>query len=203
MIHARRTSRVVAIALLLCGASAWAQTLLTPGQTHRFTLASGHNTNDLAVDVPADARQLHITARGPENSDIDLLLRYGGSFPPGSANLGGQQWLLEHAHYQSQSPGNEERLTVTRNQKQPLRAGRWYLSITNYSGNSVQIDVRATLSNVEPGPVTINTVFDDTAGCAARDATTDPWFDNTPASPIQGNNGATLGQHPRRRTRQR
>jgi len=57
--------------------------------------------------------------------------------------------------------------------------------------------VRATLSNTEPGPVTINTVFDDTAGCAARDATTDPWFDNTPASPIQGNNGATLGQQRR------
>lgn len=195
--NTRRTSRFAAILFALASTAASAQTLLTPGQTHRFTLPSGHLTNDLAIDVPASARQLQITASGPANGDIDLLLRYGGSFPPGTANLGGPEWLYEHAHYQSQSPGSEERLTITRSQKQPLREGRWYLSVINYSGGTAQIDVRATLSNAEPGPVTINTIFDDTAGCAARDATTAPWFDNTPATSIQGNNGSTLGQQRR------
>lgn len=67
----------------------------------------------------------------------------------------------------------------------------------NYSGNAAQIDVRATLSNTEPGPVVIETVFDDSAGCSARNATTAPWFDSTPASPVQGNNGTTVGQQRR------
>ncbi len=187
--------RLATAALLLVGGGApvAAQTLLTPDVTHRFTLASGHVTNDLAIDVPANARQLRITAVGPENADIDLLLRYGDAFPGGTLNLGGQEWFYEHAHYVSMSPGNSERLTVTRNQKQPLRAGRWFLSVVNYAGGASQIDVRASIDNREPGPVNIEAVFDDVAGCAARSATTTPWFDNTPASPIQGNNGATVG----------
>lgn len=190
-------TRVGAVALTLAGSSALAQTMLTPDQTHRFTLPSGHSTNDLAIDVPASAQQLRITADGPANGDIDLLLRYGGAFPPGSENLGGIEWLYEHAHYVSISPGSTERVTVTRNQKQPLREGRWFLSVINYSGSAAQIDLRATLGNDEPGPVHIETVFDDTAGCAAREATTAPWFDNTATSPIQGNNGGTLGEQRR------
>lgn len=192
---ARSLLRLCAGSLLLAGSSAGlsAQTLLAPDTTHRFTLPSGHVTNELAVDVPANARQLHITAEGPENGDIDLLLRYGGAFPDGTANLGGPEWLYEHAHYVSMSPGSSERLTVTRSQKQPLRAGRWYLSVINYSGGAAQIDVRASLSTQEPGPVNIEAVFDDEEGCADRGATTTPWFDSTSATPIQGNNGTTLG----------
>lgn len=73
--------RFTTASLLLASSSAFAQILLTPGETHRLTLPSGHVTNELAIDVPANARKLHITANGPANSDIDLLLRYDGAFP--------------------------------------------------------------------------------------------------------------------------
>src|SRR5690606_35537234 len=104
-------ARVGAVALTVAGSSALAPTMLTPDQTYSFTLPSGHSTNDLAIDVPASAQQLRITADGPANGDIDLLLRYGGAFPPGSENLGGIEWLYEHAHYVSISPGSTERVT--------------------------------------------------------------------------------------------
>src|SRR5690606_15116555 len=192
------------VALALAGSSALAQTMLTPDQTHRFTLPARSLTNDLAIDVPASARQLRITADGPADGDIDLLLRYGGAFPAVPLDSEGHSvpnsflWVTEHAHYISQSPGSTEHLTVTRNQKQPLRQGRWYISIMNYSGSAAQIDLRASISNDEPGPVNIETVFDDTAGCAARNgAITSPWFDNTAATPTQGNGGTTLGQQRR------
>src|SRR5690606_3159459 len=186
--------------LLLLGTSAaGAQTLLQPGSTYQLAPPGGHVTLDLAIDVPASARMLAIGAEGPEGSDLALLLRHGEPFPPppsssGRIHPGSDLWLFEHAHYQSLGPGATERLTVTRNQKHPLRAGRWHLALVNWSAGTTRIQVTTRLSADEPGPVQFEVDFADAAGCAARGASTAPWFDSTPVQPIQGNDGTTRGR---------
>ncbi len=189
----------LALLLLLGTSAAGAQTLLQPGSTYQLDLPGGHVTLDLAIDVPASARMLDIGAEGPEGSDIDLLLRHGEPFPPppsssGRIHPGSDLWLFEHAHYQSLGPGATERLTVTRNQKHPLRAGRWHLALVNWSAGTTRIQVTTRLSADEPGPVQFEVDFADAAGCAARGASTAPWFDSTPVQPIQGNDGTTRGR---------
>ena len=78
-------NRVIAGLLLVSSVipvtAAHAQTLLTPGETTRFNLGAGAFTNDIAIDVPADAQQLRIDLDGPANVDVDLALRYGEAFP--------------------------------------------------------------------------------------------------------------------------
>lgn len=180
-------------------AAGQAQTLLVPGQPSQFTLSGGAFSTDLAVDVGAGIEQLRIEADAAGGSDIDVLLRYGEAFPVnGNAGVfGGVNWLLEHAHYRSVSPGGSERITVTRRQPEPVRAGRWYLSVINYSGQPATITLLATVSGTAPGAVPIAVAFDDADGCAARQATTTPWFDSTPATPLGGNPGTTLGEQRR------
>jgi hypothetical protein len=176
-----------------------AQTVLVPGQPSQFTLAGGSFSTDLAVDVGAGIEQLRVEADAAGGGDVDLLLRFGEAFPVnGNAGVfGGVDWLLEHAHYRSVSPGGSERITVTRRQAEPVRAGRWYLSVINYSGQPATITLLATVSGVAPGAVPVTVAFDDAAGCAARQATTTPWFDSAPATPIGGNPGTTLGEQRR------
>ena len=189
---------VAAMAGLVTGPAA-AQSLLQPGETATFSLGGGRFTTDIAIDVPASARQLRIDLDGPENGDVDLLLRYGEAFPvDGNAGVfGGLEWLIEHAHYRSMSAGADETLLVTRRQLQPLRAGRWHLAVLNYGAADAQVELRATLSNELPGPVAIEVAFDDQAGCSAAGAGTAQWFDTTPAAPTGGNAGTTLGEQRR------
>lgn len=198
----------VAVASLISPALFAETILLQSGQETRFTMPGNCVikgnvpapcfTNDLAIDVPASARQLRLELDGG-GADVDLLVRYGAPFPTtgNAGTFGGLRWLQEHAHYHSISLGTSERLTITRKQLQPLRAGRWHLSILNYSGQSADVRVTATLENGEPGPVPLMVDFNDEAACTSRQATTAPWFDGTAVSPIAGNPGTTRGEQRR------
>lgn len=194
-----KTSTLAGCACLLLGvltsAEAVAQVLLNPGQTSRFTLGGGEFTNDIAIDVPAGAEQLRVETQSAAGIDVDLLVRFGEPFPINSnaGVFGGVEWLMEHAHYRSISSGANERVVITRQQSQPLRAGRWHISLMNFSTQPGDVDITAQIENVAPGSVPVSVAFDDEAGCAARDATTAPWFDGTAASAVGNNPGTTLG----------
>jgi hypothetical protein len=185
--------------MLLAHGGAGAQTLLQPGETVTFQLDGGRFTNDIAIDVPASARQLRLELDGPAGTDLDLLLRHGEAFPVnGNAGVfGGLDWLFEHAHYRSISAGAEETILVTRRQVQPLREGRWHLAVLNYGDAPAQVQLRASISSQAPGAVPITVSFDDQAGCAGSGAGTAEWFDSTPAAAVGGNTGATLGEQRR------
>lgn len=177
-----------------------AQTLLAPGETVQFSLDGGSFTNDIAVDVPDAATFMRIELDAPGGADIDLLLRYGEAFPVnGNAGVfGGVNWLFEHAHYRSISSGADEWIVVTKRQRQPLRAGRWHLSVINFGNQTAQISVRADIHNALPGDgVPITVAFDDNAKCSARQAQTAPWFDTASTTPVGGNTGSTLGEQRR------
>lgn len=187
------------IAGVLASPHAFAQIALTPGQTTRFTLEGNAFRNDLYIDVPASARQLRIELQAAGGADVDLLVRHGEAFPTlGNAGVfGGVSWLFEHAHYRSMSAGASEGVTVTPRQREPLRAGQWHLAVINFAAQASQIDLVATVSNDEPGNVPLSVAFDDSAACAARDASTAAWFDSTPAAPVGGNPGTTVGEQRR------
>jgi hypothetical protein len=179
-----------------------AQTAIIPGETLRFSLDAGTFTNDLAIDVPADMQWMRVDLDGPDDTDIDLALRYGEPFPVnGNAGVfGGVNWLFEHAHYFSISSGSDEWIIVNARQQQPLRAGRWYLSVINFGNQPApaQIDVRVTLEATPPASsAPVEVVFDDTPACAAHEAETAPWFDDAPVAAIGGNSGTTRGEQRR------
>jgi hypothetical protein len=196
----KRRLRVAAYVLMTAvGFDAGAQILLNPGQTSRLTLGGNEFTNDIAIDVPANAQQLRIQTQANGGVDIDLLIRHGDAFPVnGNAGVfGGVDWLFEHAHYRSISAGSDERVVITRLQPQPLRTGRWHVSLLNFSAQTAAVDITAHVETSAPGSVPISVAFDDTAGCAAQDAVTTPWFDATPVTPVANNNGTTRGEQRR------
>lgn len=192
--------RLLAALLLAAGSlPALAQVLLTPGQSRQFQLPANALSTELAIDVPAGTRQLHLELQTVGNADVDLLLRFGEPFPlNGNAGVfGGLDWLAEHAHYRSISPTGSERITVSRAQHEPVRAGRWHLAVINYAGQPADFSVLATLSQEDPGPAPFTVVFDDQAGCSARGANTFAWFEATAATPVGGNPGTTVGEQRR------
>lgn len=194
-----RLALLAAALLPGAAATALAQTLLVPGEPLQVQLARNSVSFGVAIDVPEGARQLHLELDSIGGADVDLLLRRGEPFPAtGNAGVfGGIDWLVEHAHYRSISRTGSERITVSRAQHEPLRAGRWHLAIINYAGTGTEATVRATLSQSDPGPVPFAVVFDDQAACSERSAGTAPWFDATPATPLGGNPGTTLGEQRR------
>lgn len=192
--------RLACLALLAAASGpALAQVLLVPGQTRMLQLPANSLSVEVAIDVPAGTRQLNLALEAMGNADVDLLLRHGEPFPlQGNAGVfGGLQWLIEHAHYQSASPTGSEAITVGRAQHEPIRAGRWHLALINYSGQPVDFSLLATLSGQDPGPAPFSVVFDDQQRCAERGAATAPWYDATPATPVGGNPGTTLGEQRR------
>lgn len=196
---ARRAFAATWILALAFGLPATAQTLLVPGQPVQVNLPAGSFTTDLAVDVPDGIEQIRVAATGSPGVDIDLLVRHGEAFPVlGNAGVfGGVEWLTEHAHAVSVSPGHEEGVTITRQQRQPARAGRWHLALVNYGGTASTVNLLVTTVSAPPAPVPMQLVFDDQARCAQYQGTTTPWFDSTPASPVGGNSGTTLGEQRR------
>ncbi|MBX3725651.1 MAG: hypothetical protein KF823_07000 [Xanthomonadales bacterium] len=181
---------------LLFALSASAQIVLQPGATYSLEMSPNSLLTNTWVEVPEQSRQLIIELRPIGSGNVDLMTRYGSPFPfEGNAGtFGGLDWLMEHAHYRSFSRGGDHRITVTRAQPIPLRAGRWYVSALNVSNQQVALTLRVSLLDTEPGPVQFQTVFNDEDACAANGATAAPWTDPTPATPVAGNLGTTLGQ---------
>jgi hypothetical protein len=185
-------------AALACATSATAaapSTSLSPGQPLQLTLPAGSFSNAVHIDLPAQAERLTVTLAATNGTqDVDLLVRFDSPFPDTTPGGGSPEpdWLMEHAQFMSVSAGGNESIVITRASKHPLREGRLYLSLVNYSQQPAPATVSATLgSAVEFVPFEL--LFDDTRS----DCDVSGWNDTTPASPVRGNTGTTRGQQRR------
>ncbi len=184
-----------ACALLVAGTSVSlhaAPTLaLASGQPQSFSLPSGSFTNNFFIDVPASSQRLTLEVTGNTGADIDLLLHSASAFPDA---IGGQPptatQLFDAAQYRSQSLEASEKLVITRANKFPVRAGRWFVSVINFGPAAATSTITATLSDIAPaGGVPIEVVFNDASdGCGVSE-----WTNGTGRTPINGNPGTTLG----------
>ncbi|MFO0042897.1 MAG: hypothetical protein ACK55W_13310, partial [Pseudomonadota bacterium] len=190
--------RLVALPLLAAAALAQAapDTPLVAGQSRSFSLAGNAFTDSFYFDAPADAAQLQFEVSG--NTDLGLLVRYGSPFPgtdPGASPSA--TYLLEGAQYRSISSESTERIAIGRYNAQPVRAGRWYLIVLNFSAGSSSANVQVTTSTSDPGPLQIELTFDDPTPIGTTECSTSEWTDPSPRAPVGGNSGTTLGQQRR------
>lgn len=184
---------IAALGLTAVGPAAAVQ--LQPGQPLAIELAAGSLSNAVFIDVPASAERLSITLdAGSATQDVDLLARFDTAFPNSTFTDAppDAEWLLKQAHFQSISPGGNESIVITRASAQPLRAGRLYLSLINYSGQPAPTTLSARLGSASEF-VPLSVVFDD----ARDDCAITEWQDPTPLTPVRGNSGTTLGEQRR------
>jgi hypothetical protein len=191
----RRLAAILLLSLAAAAASAAPNVELRPGQPLAVTLPADGFSNAVFIDVPAGAERLTVRLDAANLAqDVDLLLRYDAPFPnssyDGRAPLA--DWLIEHAHFRSVSSRGDESVVITPASKQPLRGGRLYLSLVNFSS----IAAPATLS-ASFGASTDFIPFDLQFDNTASDCNVAGWNDNTPRASVRGNSGTTLGQQRR------
>jgi hypothetical protein len=186
----RFIAALLALGALAGQASAEPTIALQNGVPQTFSMPGSSFTNTYYVDVTGNDAQLRINATNPGGQDIDIALRYGSPFPD---DTGGQLpspiYLLELAHYYSQSGEGSETIAISKSNVQPVRAGRWYVLVMNF-GAQANVTLTATTSTSEPGGVPIEIVTDDSSG----GCNTAPWSDSSSRGAAGGNNGTTLGQ---------
>lgn len=172
---------------------------LVPGTPAQFNIPGNSFTNSFFVDVGANDQQLALTLAGPAGADLDLLLRYGAPFPDsGPAGAPQVEYLFEIAQYRSTGATASESIAIGRSNTFPVRAGRWYVSIVNFSGTTANATLTAALTSAAVPNVPIDVVFDDASdGCQVA-----PWTDATPRAPVGGNPGTTLGEQRRNAMRE-
>ncbi len=194
-----RFHRLLIAALALAGSAAALAAPtnpLTPGTPSTFNLPGSAFTNSFYVDVPASSQRLTLQLTGGAGAgDIDLLLSSAAPFPdlvggqPPSAND-----LFDAAQYRSASVEANEKLSISRANVFPVRAGRWYVSILNFATTPANPTLTATLSDAVPGPLAIEVVFNDaTSSDPESPCRIAEWTDTAPRTPVAGNSGTTLG----------
>jgi hypothetical protein len=196
----RAFARVLAVLAMVASPLAFAQQTipLTSGTPVNFTIGPQQFSNAFVIDVTTQTQlRLELVATNA-GDDVDILLRYGSPFPDRTfAGLApSAEDLYEVAQYRSASVGTtagSELIVIGDYNRFPVRAGRWYVSIINYSAANSPARITATLSNVAPPPLPIEVVFDDPAGNCDLSG----WNDSTARAPVGGNNGTTLGQQRR------
>ncbi len=122
-------------------------------------------------------------------------MRYGNAFSSQTAYGRAMDFdsLQAQAHYFAVSGGDEETIALGRSNYRPVREGRWHLSVLNFAAIPVNARIKVEISNAVPQPVQFDVRFDlPSATCDVA-----PWNDATPASPVGGNTGTTLGQQRR------
>lgn len=173
------------------GALAGPSIPLQSGVSQSFAIPPGAFTNSYYIDVAdTDLSMVLEIESSTANVDLDLLLRYGSPMP--DTVEGGTpeaSYLLEYAQYFSQSPDDNERLVIDRSNRFPLRPGRWFITVLNFSNVAANATLEAELRTQGPVPVPIEVVFDD----PSNDCGVAAWNDPSPRAPIGGNNGTTLG----------
>lgn len=155
-------------------------------------------TNDLYIDIPADVERLNVRLLAANASkDVDLLLRFDEAFPDSTIDRlpPDASWLAEQSHYAALSPFGDEMITISRASHQPLRAARLHVSVINYEAENVTATVSAQSAAADQF-ASFNVLFDN-PGTAEDPCNIAPWNDNTPATPVRGNSGTTLGQQRR------
>ena len=165
---------------------------LVPGQSAAFDLPAGGYTTGLHFDVPAGATAFKVELdSGTPGVDLDLFMRFGNTFS--SQNTYGLPMdfdtLQDQAHYFAVSGGAAESIAIGRSNYRPIRAGRWFLSVLNFATVSANSRVKVEFTNTAPSPLQ----FDVRFNLAASTCNIAPWNDVTPAVPVGGNPGTTLG----------
>lgn len=186
-----RAVLAAALLALSAGAHAGPSIALQSGVSQSFAIPPGAFTNSYYIDVAATDQSLTLEVDSPTaNVDLDLLLRYGSPMPD-TVEGGAPEasYLLEYAQYYSQSPAASERLVIGRINRFPLRAGRWFVTVLNFSNVAANATLRGELRESDPPPVPIEVVFTDTS----NDCDIAPWNDPSPRTPVGGNGGTTLG----------
>ncbi len=184
------------IALLCTGTLLAAPTVpLESGQPRTFNLAGSSLVNSFYVDVPASSQRLTLDLIGNAGAgDIDLLLNSVAPFPDTvNGNPPTVQQIFDFAQYRSASIESNEKLVIGRANVFPVRAGRWYISVLNFSSTPATPTITATLSDQPPGALPIEIAFGDTTdGCEVAE-----WNNPAARAPVSGNGGSTLGQQRR------
>lgn len=116
---------------------------LTSGTAHTGTLPAPPVANDCQFDptqytiqVPVNATQLRVTLTG--NQDVDLYARFGQRVVGLSPNV--------TADHSSDSPTGSETITVTPTSSPALRAGTYYIGITNCGPGATNFTLTATIT---------------------------------------------------------
>lgn len=169
---------------------------LVPGQSTAFTLPASAYTTALHFDVPTGATSIKVELESDTpNVDLDLFMRFGNGFSSQTAYGRPMDFdsLQEQAQYFAVSGGDAESIAIGRSNYRPVREGRWHLSVLNFAAIPVNARIKVEISNAAPQPVQFDVRFDlPSATCDVA-----PWNDATPASPVGGNPGTTLGQQRR------
>lgn len=187
----------LSVALALASAPLAAQSVgIVPGQATVFTIPASAYTTALHFDVPAGTSSIKVElSSDTANVDLDLFLRYGNAFssqtPYGRAM--DVDSLQAQAQYFAISGGDEETISIGRSNYRPAKEGRWYLSVLNFADFPANARIKVELGNAAARPVQFDVRFD----LADTDCDIAPWNDSTPANPVGGNPGTTLGQQRR------
>ena len=187
----RRIATLVLGVVASTGAFAAPSIALTSGTPANFNLAGEQFTNDFYIDVGPQSRLQLTLSTTDATADLDVLLRYGSPFPDQTFTLlqPTYEYLFEFAQYRSTSSDGSESIDISTYNHQPVRPGRWYVSVLNFTNRGVPATLTARLSNDPTPPVPIEFVYTDpTDDCGLA-----PWTDSTSRAPIAGNNGTTLG----------
>ena len=193
--------RLAVLAAALCvGSVAWADVGLQTGVVNNLpALPAGNYFSNYYIDVPVGAQQLAVNLNAT-GGDVDLFVRYGSPFPAQSSGAGfptvSYDLLSRYGQYHSISSTSDESVLILPSDKVPLQAGRWYIALINGGNATANGTLTATYSSTVPiGNIVLdfNSAYTD-----PKDKTNDCdisfWTDTTPATPIGGNNGTTLGQ---------
>lgn len=196
-----RRAAILAVALCACS-MAWADAPLQSGRATTLpALPAGNYFSNYYIDVPAGAQQLTVNVNA-SGGDVDLFVRYGTPFPVQDPNASyatvSYDQFSRYGQYHSGSSTSVESVLILPSDKVPLQAGRWYIALINGASGNATANGTLTATYSATAPVG-NFVLDfNSAYTDPKDAKNDCdityWTDPTPATPIGGNNGTTLGQ---------
>ena len=185
---------LLAGSLALHLSTASADTALTSGAPISLNLQAGYLVTNAYIDVDGSAKQLTVNVSG-SGGDVDLFLRYGSPFPDCSSASCSYEMIQRYAHYHSVSSASNESILVTNASTIPLTSGRWFIAAINGGTTSATTMLTATTATtVQPAAITLDfgNPSTDTSD-PTKNCDTAPWSDTTPATPVGGNSGTTLG----------
>ena len=200
--------------LLICvwlASSAFAQTApveidISDQQTRRFNLPAANFTNVFGFTLPAGTTRFKVTLTGTiaapaADADVDMFLRFARPFPRLSNDYGApptSDELFEYAHYQSISAELGESIIVSNAGRYPAQAGKWYLSLLNFSSTAaVSATIKLEILNgvISAAPIVVRFDLPCPAGVASCKCDLAPWNDpRTAGFSAPGNTGQTLGE---------
>ena len=162
-------------------------------------LPAGNYFSNYYIDVPAGAQQLAVNLNA-NGGDVDLFVRYGSPFPVQNTSVSyptvSYDLLSRYSQYHSGSSTSNESVLILPSDKVPLQAGRWYIALINGGNSTANGTLTATYSSTVPvGNISLdfNNAYTDPKD-SKNNCDISFWTDSTPATPIGGNNGTTLGQ---------